>query len=253
MIPEVTSMIAILRKDAPANLFGLAVLWPLIAGAEILMAGRLDPGLVLINSCLIVALIVGSILVNEIEEEANGGYRIFEGLPMKRSDIVNAKFLGALLLILGFTSSHYLLATVWSADREMPPQILTMIVVCGVIALSAAGLLYIGVFLFGLSRAVTFLGISFWFVSAVVIILAIVFGLNTSSVTGGIIQTLGRTNRMITASIGLIVFATAWFISARFAWFEFNRLTLLLPQRYQRINQGSAACRNNAGQQGTDG
>ena len=225
MIPEVTSMIAILRKDAPSNLVSLAVLWPLIAGAEIVMAGRLDAGLVLINSCLIVALIVGSILVNEIEEETSGGYRIFDSLPTKRSDIVNAKFLGALLLTLGFTSSHYVLAAVWSVNPEPSPQIPTMIVVSGVIALSAAGILYIGVFLFGLSRAVSFLGISFWFVSAVIIILAIVFGLNTSSVTRGIIEILGRSNLVTTASFGLIAFATAWLISVRFAWFDFNRLS----------------------------
>lgn len=217
-------MIAILKKDAPANLVSLAVLWPLIAGAEILMAGGLDLGLALINSCLIVVLIVGSVLVNEIEEETNGGYRIFDGLPARRAEIVNAKFLGALLLTLGFTSTHFVLATVWPVDSDQSPHILTVIISSGVIALSAVGILYVGVFLFGLSRAVSFLGISFWIVSATTIILAIVFRLNIGSVMRGFIQILGRTNRFITLFIGLSVFALAWLIAARFASIDFSRL-----------------------------
>jgi len=224
MTLEVGTMIAILRKDAPANLVSLVVLWPLIAFAEILIAGGLDLGLVLINSCLVVVLIVGTVLVNEIEEETNGGYRVFDGLPAKRTEIVNAKFLGTLLLTLGFTSTHYLLVTVWPVSLDQSPHIHTVIISSGVIALSAAGLLYTGVFLFGLSRAVSFLGISFWIVSATIIILVIVFGLNVSSVTGGFIQTLGRTNRLITLSIGLSIFGLAWLIAVRFVSYDFNRL-----------------------------
>ena len=223
MTPGVGTMIAILRKDAPANLVSLVVLWPLIAFAEILIAGGLDLGLVLINSCLVVVLIVGTVLVNEIEEETNGGYRIFEGLPVKRVEIVNAKFLSALLLTLGFTSTHYLLVMVWPVAPDQSPYIHTVIISSGVIALSAAGILYIGVFLFGLSRAVSFLGISFWIVSAIIIILAIVFGLNVSSVMGWFIQTLGSTNRLITLYTGLSVFGLAWLVTVRFVSLDFSR------------------------------
>jgi ABC-type transport system involved in multi-copper enzyme maturation permease subunit len=224
MTPGMGTTFAILRKDAPANLVSLVVLWPLIAVAEILMAGRLDPGLVFINSGLIVILIVGSILVNEIEEETNGGYRIFDGLPARRAEIVNAKFLSALLLTLGFTLTHYVLTTAWSVNPEQSSHVLTIIVSSGVIALTAAGLLYVGVFLFGLSRALSFLGITFWIVSAIVIILAIVFNVNVNQAMRGVMQTLGRTDRMITVSIGLSVFIMAWLIAIRFVSVDFSQM-----------------------------
>ncbi|MFC1662041.1 ABC-2 transporter permease, partial [Gemmatimonadota bacterium] len=159
-------MIAILRKDAAAGLLPLLVLWPVIAIAEILKVGGMDLGLVLFNSVLLVLLTVGSVLVNEIEEETNGGYKVFAGLPTHGAEIVSAKFLGAFLLTLAFATSHLAMATLWCTDPDRAFHIRTAILSSGVLSLSIVGVLFVGVFSLGLAKAMSVLGISFWLVSA---------------------------------------------------------------------------------------
>jgi hypothetical protein len=226
-----STVIAILKKDAPANLVSLIVLWPLITGIEFLLAGGLDTGVVLINSCLITVLIVGSILVNEIEEEANGGYRIFDSLPTRRAEIVHAKFLSVLFMTIALASTHYLLASVRPMDPRQSSTVLMVVISSGVITLGAAGFLYIGVFLFGLSRAVSIIGISFWIISAILIILAVAAGLNVGSLIRSLVQTLGRTNRFLILAVGLSVFALTWLIATHAVSIDGRRLFRQDPSR----------------------
>ena len=213
-------MIAIIRKDAVAILVSLFVLWPVIVFTEILKVDGLDLGLVLINSCFVIVLTIGSILVNEIEEEINGGYKIFNGLPVRKVEIVNAKFLGAFILTLAFVTSHFILATFWSTDPDQMPHIQTVLVSSGVISLSVVGVLYVGVFVFGLTRAVSYLGVSFWIASAGFIILTIIFRWNVDSIMKGLVQTVGRADLFVTLSIGLLIYGLTWLIAIRFFGFE---------------------------------
>ena len=204
------TILAILRKDAPAGLLPLFVLWPVVAIAEILKVGGLDLGLVLINSVLLVLLTVGFVLVNEIEEETNGGYRTFDGLPAKRAEIVSAKFLGAFLLTLAFAGSHFVLVTLWCTDPDRSYHIRTAIVSSFALSLSILGVLYVGVFALGLARAMSFLGISFWLVSAVFIVMVTFLGWNVDSTVGGLVEMVGRTDHLVALSVGLLVFGLAW-------------------------------------------
>lgn len=203
-------MMAILRKDAAAGLLPLFVLWPVVAIAEIVKVGGLDLGLVLFNSVLLVLLIVGSILVNEIEEEINGGYRTFDGLPANRAEIVSAKFLGAFLLTLAFATSHFVLATLWGADPNRAHHIRTAILSSGVLSLCIVGVIFVGVFALGLARAMSILGISFWLVSAVFIVMVTFLGWNVDSTVGGLVEGVGRADHLVTLSVGLLLFGLAW-------------------------------------------
>jgi hypothetical protein len=203
-------MIAILRKDAAAGLLPLLVLWPVIAIAEILKVGGMDLGLVLFNSVLLVLLTVGSVLVNEIEEETNGGYKVFAGLPTHGAEIVSAKFLGAFLLTLAFATSHLAMATLWCTDPDRAFHIRTAILSSGVLSLSIVGVLFVGVFSLGLAKAMSVLGISFWLVSAVFIVTVVFLGWNVDSTVGGLVEVVGRADHMVTLMVGLILYCLAW-------------------------------------------
>jgi hypothetical protein len=208
-------MIAILRKDATAGLVSLLVLWPLLAFTEILKVGGLDLGLVLVNSCFVLVLTIASVLVNEIEEETNGRYRIFDGLPAKRSEIVGAKFSGALLLTLTFAASHMALVAVWSTEPDQIRHIRTVILSCGVLSLIAVGVLYVGVFSLGLAKAVAFLGISLWLVSATFIVSVSFLGWNVDSTVGGVVEIVGRADHAVIFTVGLLFYGLAWLIAVR--------------------------------------
>ena len=203
-------MVAILRKDAAAGLLSLLVLWPVVAFAEILKMGGLDLGLVLFNSCLVILLTLGPALVNEIEEETNGGYRALDGLPAKRAEIVSATFLGAFLLTLAFATSHFALATFWSTDSDRAHHIHTVIISTGALSLSVLGIMYVGVFAFGLARAMSVFGISFWAVSAAFIVTVTLLGWNVDSAVGDLVEIVGRAGHLVTLSVGLFFFAFAW-------------------------------------------
>ena len=203
-------MIAILRKDAAAGALSLFVLWPVVAISEILNAGGLDLGLVILNSVLLILLTVGSVLVNEIEEEKNGGYRTFDGLPAIGAEIVGAKFLGAFLLTLAFATSHLVLATVWCTDLARAHHIRTAIFSTGALSLVLVGVLYVGVFSLGLARAMSILGISFWLVSAVFIVMVTLLGWNVDSTVGGLVEVVGRADHLVTLAVGSLFFGLAW-------------------------------------------
>ncbi len=208
-------MIAILSKDATAGLVSLLVLWPLLAFTEILKVGGLDLGLVLVNSCFVLVLTIGSVLVNEIEEEANGGYRVFDALPARRAEIVGAKFAGAMLLTLAFAASHTVLVAVWGTELDQLHHIRTAILSGAVLSLIVVGVLYVGVFSLGLAKAVSFLGISFWVVSATFIVSVTFLGWNVDSSVGGIVEIVGRADHAAILTVGLLFFGLAWLTAVR--------------------------------------
>jgi len=201
---------AILEKDARTWLLPLFVLWPVVVFAEIFKVGGLDLGLVLLNSLLLVFLTVGSVLANEIEEESNGGYRIYRGLPALGTEIVTAKFLGAFLLTLAFTGSHFVLANSWCADPDRVHHIHTAVLSSGVLSLTILGVLFLGIFTLGLAKAMSVLGISFWLVSAVFILLVTILGWNVDSTVGGFVEIVGRTDHMVTLAVGLLFYGLVW-------------------------------------------
>jgi len=214
-------MIAILRKDATAGLVSLLVLWPMISLAEILSVGGLDLGLVLVNSCLVLLLTVGSVLVNEVEEETSDGYRMFESLPVRRAEIVRAKFSGAFMLTLAFATSHMVLVAVWGTDPEQIHHIRTAIFSTGVLSLVAIGVLYVGVLVLGLARTVATLGASLWVVSAGFIVSVTFLGWNVDSSVGGLVETVGRADHAVILSVGLLFYGLAWQTAARCSSFAF--------------------------------
>ncbi len=215
-------MIAILGKDATAGLVSLLVLWPLLVFTEILRVGGLDLGLVLVNSCFILVLTIGSVLANEIEEETNGGYRIFDGLPARRAEIVSAKFAGALLLALAFAATHMALVEIWGTEPDQTRHIRTVVLSSGALSLIIVGVLYVGVFSLGLAKAVAFLGISLWLVSATFIISVTFLGWNVDSSLGGVVEVVGRADHAVILSVGLLFYGLSWLIAVRCFSFGFG-------------------------------
>ena len=208
-------MIAILRKDAAVGLVCFFVLWPLLIGAELVSVGGLDLGLVLINSCFVLVFTVGSVLINEIEEETNGEYGIFDGLPVRRIEIVGTKFGGPLMLTFAFACSHWGLATFWGTQPEQAYHVRTVILASGVLTLMVVGVLYVGVFSVGLAKTVASLGISFWTVSASFIVAVTFLGWNADSAVGGVVEFVGRTDHGVLLLVGFLFYGLAWLTAVR--------------------------------------
>jgi hypothetical protein len=198
------------------------VLWPTITLAEILSVGGLDLGLVLVNSCLVLLLTVGSVLVSEIEEETNDGYRMFEGLPVRRAEIVGAKFSGAFLLTIAFATSHMVLVAVWGTDPEQMHHIRTAIFSTGALSLVAIGVLYVGVLVLGLARTAATLGASVWVVSTGFIVAVTFLGWNVDSSVGGLVEIVGRADHAVILGVGLLFYGLAWLTAAHSSSFAFG-------------------------------
>jgi hypothetical protein len=91
----------------------------------------------------------------ETGEERNSGYLFLSILPVKKIEIVSAKF----LLVLGATAviaaANCLLFTLWTASAQQAAQSRRVILVAALACLLFTGFAYAGIFALGMARFVT--------------------------------------------------------------------------------------------------
>ncbi len=152
-------MLAIVKKDAPQYLISLLLVFPLILVLELLFTDPVHPLYLVLNNILIYFLVLGPVMINEQREEKCHGYQQMAILPLRRREIILAKFLPALLAVIVVVGVNILLATLL-VDSSRPFLILRALLLSnGAICLAVTGVFYAGIFRLGYTRFVMTLGV----------------------------------------------------------------------------------------------
>jgi hypothetical protein len=145
-------MLGIMRKDGFYFLLSAGVIAPLVLIAE----GWLLPGytvtMLLANLLMMFLLVAGPVAIVEQAEEKNNGYAWLGTLPVRRREIVAAKFLMAFLTLAAVVAGNLIQVHVLVTDPE-PARLLTAVVLLnGAACLVMAGLMYTGILGIGYTR-----------------------------------------------------------------------------------------------------
>lgn len=100
-------------------------------------------------------LVSGALATIEKNEEKQEGYRFLERLPVTDREIVAAKFVQLLLVVLVLTAANLILSFTSLVPPGFKAVIRMVMVAFGWLYLMGIGLIYIAIFRMGFSRAIT--------------------------------------------------------------------------------------------------
>ena len=177
-------MLRLMQKNSFYFIFYAFAWIPIFIMAVVLPGRPLDTGMVFFEGMWIILILLGSTITCEQNESKTRGYDFLRTLPIKDSQIVNAKFSLVFLtacFVIVYVSVIYLFVS-------KPPDVfafaLIFIPLCVFVGLLLAALLYILIFKFGLSKAIKIGWITF-FTVVIGTILFIEFILIKSDIDSG--------------------------------------------------------------------
>ena len=146
-------MLYIMKKDAKAFMFNLFIIIPL-ALYWLISKDRLDVLMVLIQGITLTLLVVTPIMVNEQYEEKHRGYRFMRTLPIRKIEIIGAKFIAVLTAAAVLVVFNCLLFSFFDGSPGMKSISRSFILLSGISGIILAALVYLGVFILGYTKFV---------------------------------------------------------------------------------------------------
>lgn len=123
-----------------------------LAAVRFLIGNELSVVFVLIGGMSLFVSIIGVIFIGEQYEEKHHGYALMEILPIKRIEIVAAKFLLALVMCVLLTAFLVVLFSLSEAQSHDLRLVRSYLLLMGSCALLLAGIMYIGIFAIGYTK-----------------------------------------------------------------------------------------------------
>jgi len=139
------------KKNSFYNLLYILALLPLMTLYLVLRMKEINSSFILFQAQWLLLLAVGSMGVNENNEEKNGGYYFMRHLPIKAATIVNAKYFLSFLTIAFLVGFNFLLHFMVDGTPYLYKLGKIFIMISGNTALLTCALMYLIIYKFGFS------------------------------------------------------------------------------------------------------
>lgn len=116
--------------------------------------------LVVMQSYFLFLLISSTVSLTEQYEDQNKGYKFLRMLPVTIREIVTAKFLVVLMVVVILTAYHWVFFSFFSRNADHLALSWTFTMAVAVLGLVWVGVMYVCIYRFGMSRMVKYI----WFV-----------------------------------------------------------------------------------------
>ena len=152
-------MWGIMRKDWNYFLVATIVILPVLLTVQYIFIDGIHPVMLLVNLVAQQFLALGPILLVEHDEEKNRGYVFLAYLPLTKREIVQAKFLLAMMSVVLVTTENCLLIGLSGAEADTARIALNLFIINGIFGLVLAGIIYNGIFGIGYTRFMVAIGV----------------------------------------------------------------------------------------------
>ena len=144
-------MYYIMKKEAKAFIFYLFIILPLTL-YWIISRDRLDVIMVFIQGIILPLLVVIPVLINEQYEEKHKGYQVMSVLPIKKIEIIAAKFILVLAAAVFLVAGNCLFFSFFPGSAGGMAAGRSFILLSGISGILIAAFVYIGIFVLGYSK-----------------------------------------------------------------------------------------------------
>jgi hypothetical protein len=144
-------MFHIMKKEAKAFLFYIFIILPLTL-YWVISRDRLDVIMVFIQGLILTMLVVIPVLINEQHEEKHNGYQLMSILPIKKIEIIAAKFITVLTAAVVLVAGNCLFFSFFAGSSDGMTTSRSFILLAGISGILLAALVYIGIFIFGYTK-----------------------------------------------------------------------------------------------------
>jgi hypothetical protein len=145
-------VLGLLKKDFFYFALSSFVLLPVLLIGERVSADTFQPLFVMLNSAFFYTLVIGPVMITEMDEEKCHGYSFLGGLPIRAREIVWARFSLALMVVAANAAGNWALIASWPARPEEAALGQSVVAFNTAMCLIVCGLAYAGIFGLGYTR-----------------------------------------------------------------------------------------------------
>ena len=151
-------MIGIIKKDFWLFMTGPCIVLPILILVEYFLNISTRPAVIVNNNILFFLFICAPVMLVEQNEEKNDAYRFMSMLPLRKSEIVGAKFIFVFIITTIMILINYLSVNFIFNGMVQLQIIKSIFIVVGMSAMLFAGVFYLGIYKMGYTRFLAFLG-----------------------------------------------------------------------------------------------
>lgn len=196
--------------------YSIPVLLPLTV-YWLITGDSLDILMVFAQGMFLFALAVIPAMVNEQYEEKNNGYKFLSTLPLKKIEIVGAKFAAVFVVVAVLGAFNSLLFSLFKSTPEQLTISVNGMIIVGMVSLISTGIIYAGIAWLGYHRFVIALSIFATFMGLAAVVIKRYFHPQLSDLAPGFLvmmRSFGSSAWFLVLGVVLAVYFGLMFLAA---------------------------------------